>query len=178
MKIPRRPVFQWLVAALAMTGLVGAGAAAAATSDTGAATAGAAATSAAPATSAPTWNYRVRMLRSEGLDRGLAGAFRKLDLSSTQQRQVKDILARAHRRFVREDELARSNLPGLFNPGSAEFAHAVHVARRDAVARIDLATTTEQRLYDVLTPSQKTQLPGVLASVRRNFETHWQQHEG
>jgi len=163
MELIPKPTLRWLIAGVAMTGMAGAAVAA---------------TNAVDTTATHTWTLRAQMLQPEGIDRGLSGAFQKLNLSTDQQHQVNDILTQARQRFMAERASARNNFPALLNPGSAEFAHAVRVAKQDAVARIALATSTERRMYDVLTPAQRAQLPAVLSGIRHSHEAQWQKAAG
>lgn len=160
MQVINKTAGRWLVApiaGLAMSGMVGAACAASTSADNSA------------AQSAPTWQYRAQLVGPESVDRGLVGAFQKLDLNAQQRVRLQHILAGARRQFAQEREVARSNFPTLMNPGSPNFDQAVRVAKDNALARINLATRTEREIYALLTPAQRSQLPSVLSTLRAQW---------
>src|SRR5262249_40916843 len=119
------------------------------------------------------------MGRGMVLERGLMAAFRQLDLTPVQREQVRTILfnAREGERMTAATEQqagagqqALDNFTVLANPGDPNYARAVQQLKTRATQRvqdsIQLATDTEQKLYNVLTADQKAQLPKVLDDIK------------
>lgn len=109
------------------------------------------------------------------LDAPLLGAFRQLNLSDAQRERVREVLlnARISALQAREKQGAatdRQQFAALLNPGDPNYARAVQAAKDRAVDRIERATQTQQALYNVLTPAQKTQLTQILAQRRERMQ--------
>jgi len=117
------------------------------------------------------------------LDRGLMAAFRQLNLTPVQREQVRSIVFNA-RESVRM-RAAQAQQSGamqqrlddfavLANPGDPGYARSVQQLKTRATERvqqsIQLATDTEQKLYNVLTAEQKAQLPKVLTDMKSRIE--------
>jgi Spy/CpxP family protein refolding chaperone len=113
------------------------------------------------------------------LDAPMLGAFRQLNLSDSQRESVRTILMNA-RNSAREDRgnqaraagsaRDRLDLAALVNPGDPNHARAVQAAKDRAADRVQRATQTQQALYDVLTPAQKTQLAQIFAQRRTRLQ--------
>lgn len=121
---------------------------------------------------------RFRHRRDEGmrLDAPMLMAFRRLNLSDEQRERVRNVLlnARISALQAREKQpgevAARQQFAALLNPGDPDHARAVQAAKDRAVDRIERATQTQQALYNVLTPAQKTQLTQMFAQRRERLQ--------
>ncbi|HTW75979.1 MAG TPA: Spy/CpxP family protein refolding chaperone [Steroidobacteraceae bacterium] len=111
-------------------------------------------------------------------------AFRQLNLSDAQRQRLRTILmsARDSARQRREGRsgaaAARQSLAAIVNPGDPNYARAVQAAKDLAVQRIQQATQTQQALYAVLTPAQKTQLSQIFAQRRARRQQFEQRAAG
>ncbi|MGH8207010.1 MAG: Spy/CpxP family protein refolding chaperone [Steroidobacteraceae bacterium] len=106
------------------------------------------------------------------LDRPLLGALRRLDLTTDQRQKVRTILMNARQQATQRRRGA-GNAPdftALLNPGDPNHARAVQAARDRAAQRIEVASATQQNLYNVLTPQQKTQLTQHFAQMRTRMQ--------
>jgi Spy/CpxP family protein refolding chaperone len=112
-------------------------------------------------------------------NRGLLAAFRQLNLTPVQREQARTILFNANEseRMKRATEQqagaaqqALDNFSVLANPGDPNYARAVQQLKTRATQRaqdsIQLATDTQQKLYNLLTADQKAQLPKVLDDIK------------
>ncbi len=160
---------QWLMAAVAATGVAGA---VMAQTGSGPDTAASNPENVAPGPDGATpggnapmrhhWHHRHMMLSA-----GLLRAFHQMDLSPQQRQNVKSILA-----AVRQQAMAQRQAAGapdftvLSNPGDPNYPAALQVLQARVAQRIQRASETELQLYNVLTPEQKAQLPQVLADIK------------
>jgi Spy/CpxP family protein refolding chaperone len=114
------------------------------------------------------------------LDRPLLLAFRRLDLTDQQWQRVQAILEVQHLRSGAGTtaEQRQAQMAALFDPASAQHTQAVQAIKDRAVARIDQAAHTQQALYQVLTPAQKTHLQQLIARRRARMQERLQQRAG
>lgn len=128
----------------------------------------------------PPMNMGGRRFGEPMLDRPLLLAFRRLDLTDPQWQRVQAILEVEHLRRgagSTTPEQRRDQLAALLDPGDPHHAAAVQAAKDLAVARIDQAAHTQQALYEVLTPAQKTRLQQLVAQRREQMRERLQQRE-
>ncbi len=113
------------------------------------------------------------------LDRPLLLSFRRLELTDQQWQRVQAILEVQHLRSGAGDtpEERRAQVAALFDPGDAHHAEAVQAIKDRTVARIDQAAHTQQALYEVLTPAQKTHLQQLVSQRRERIRGRLQQRE-
>ena len=175
----------WILAGLAMAGLAGGVALAqgAGGADSGpaavrAATAGPQTRRAGPRR----WHRPALALRSrrggaQRLDRPLLLALRRLDLTDQQWNRVQAILEvqQLRRGAAGTQQERRAQTEALLNPGDPNHGQAVQAIKDRAVARIDQAAHTQQALYEVLTPAQKTQLQQLITQRRDRLRQRLQQ---
>lgn len=97
--------------------------------------------------------------------RGLMGSFHELDLTPAQREQVHTILSTARQQHAdkRQGAGGRPDMMALANPGDPNYATALQAAKKRAADRIQEFGDLQQKLYNVLTPQQKTQLTKTLA---------------
>lgn len=118
------------------------------------------------------------------LDAPMLGAFRQLNLSDAQRQRVRTILmsardsARPQRGNQAGAAAARQDLAAIVNPGDPNYARAVQAAKDRAAQRIQQASQTQQALYGVLTPAQKTQLTQILAQRQARMQQREQRAAG
>ena len=95
-------------------------------------------------------------------------ATKQLNLTAEQQASIKSILtsARAEAKAAHSAGQAPFDMSVLGNPGDANYANALQSAKTFAAARIQKESELQAKIYDVLTPAQKAQLPTVLASIK------------
>ncbi len=96
-------------------------------------------------------------------------AAHQLNLSADQKQGIRGLLDRA--RAQRRAQGPFPDWAALADPGDPGHAAAVQAAQARLSARIEADSELEGRIYDLLTPQQKAQLPQVLASMR----ARWQQ---
>ncbi len=106
------------------------------------------------------------------LDRPLLGAFRQLDLTADQRQKVRAILMNARQQATQRRPAAGTapNFNALLDPGDPNHARAVQAAKDRAAQRIQLASQTQQSLYDVLTAEQKAKLTQTFAQMRTRMQ--------
>lgn len=115
------------------------------------------------------------------LDAPMLASFRRLELTDEQRQHVRQILITAHQRGTTGAGAAhaagtgRQDMAAIFNPGDPRYARAVQAAKDRAAARIQQATDTQQALYNVLTPAQKTQLSQIFAQRQERRQQRRQQ---
>jgi len=154
---------QWLMVALAMTGIAGA-VMGQSSSSSGSADPG------AGAPDARHWHHHGQGMMLGG---GLLHALHQLNLTAAQQQSVHTILAAAHSQFAAERKAAgRSDFTVLSNPGDPNYATALQGLQARLTNRIQEQSQTEQALYKVLTPEQQQQLPQILAAMKAKMAQH------
>jgi Spy/CpxP family protein refolding chaperone len=139
---------------------------------------------------------RARMRRGTALaamrlDAPMLGAFRQLNLSDSQRQSVRTILVNARNSARQSARQERGNQAGaagtagdrrdlaaLLNPADPDHARAVEAVKGRAVDRIQRAAQTQQALYNVLTPAQKTQLAQLFAQRRARMQQRGEQPPG
>jgi Spy/CpxP family protein refolding chaperone len=154
---------------------IGAGAAVATAAET---TSPAATAPAAPAQGGPhRWHgHRGGMLVGMTLR-----ATKQLGLTAEQQASIKTILSAAHAQ--RQATMAAGqggpvDLTALANPGDPNYATALQSAKTFAASRIQQESELQGQIYNVLTASQKAQLPAVIAAMKAKMQARraaWQQ---
>jgi Spy/CpxP family protein refolding chaperone len=92
--------------------------------------------------------------------RFLMGSFRGLDLTPAQREQVHTVLSTARQQHEnkRPGAAGGPDMMALANPGDPNYATALQAAKKRAADRIQEFSELQQKLYNVLTPQQKTQL--------------------
>ena len=90
----------------------------------------------------------------------------QLALSSTQQADIKQILAAARPHHQPGTEPQRPGITVLGDPGSQGYAAAVQAAEAAATARIQEQTALAQQIWGVLSPGQQGAVPAILASIQ------------
>ena len=119
--------------------------------------------------SAPVWSAtRTHTNSMQNFGRGeqtvLLRALRELDLTPDQKAQVRTITADA--RSQRPDPIERvEDFQALGDPGNPGHQAAVQSAERRAELAVQERSALDGRLYAVLTPAQKSALPGVLSTM-------------
>jgi Spy/CpxP family protein refolding chaperone len=108
--------------------------------------------------------------------------FHKLDLSEAQHAQLHGILVTAHEQLIKQHEhmgvqrpADTAALEALANPGDPNYANALQTAKKLATERIQQRSDFELKLYNVLTPAQKTQLTKLIAE-RQAERAEWAAH--
>jgi hypothetical protein len=150
---------QWLMVALAMTGIAGAVMGQSASSS-GAADAG--------TPGAGHWHHGHGMM----VGGGLLHAFHQLNLTPAQQQSVHTILAAAHAQFAAERKAGGGpDITVLSNPGHPNYAAALQDLQTRMANRIQEQSQTALALYNVLTQQQQ-QLPTILASMKSKMAQH------
>jgi Spy/CpxP family protein refolding chaperone len=155
---------------------IGAGAAVATAAET---TSPAATAPAAPAHGGP---HRWHGHHGGGMLVGMTlRATKQLGLTAEQQASIKTILSAAHA----QQKAARAagqggpvDLSALANPGDPNYATALQSAKTFAANRIQQESELQGQIYNVLTASQKAQLPAVIASMKAKMQERraaWQQ---
>jgi Spy/CpxP family protein refolding chaperone len=99
------------------------------------------------------------------------GSFRELGLSDAQRAQIHTILSTDRAAMKAQGPGARPAITALENPGDPGFAAAVEAAKTLAAERIQHRSDLQVKLYNVLTPEQKTQYAQILADK----QARWQQ---
>jgi Spy/CpxP family protein refolding chaperone len=94
---------------------------------------------------------------------GLLGSFRGLDLTPAQREQVHTILSTAREQHANKRPAGGPDMMALANPGDPNYASALQAAKKRATDRIQERSDLQMKLYNVLTPQQKTQLTKTLA---------------
>lgn len=94
----------------------------------------------------------------------------QLGLSTTEQNNIKSILASSRPNRQPGTQLKGPGITVLGNPHDSNFAAAVQSAEASATARIQKESALEQQIYDALTPEHQAALPGVLASIQAKEE--------
>ena len=128
-------------------------------------TASAQTTSSAPVTASPGGHHHGHFHRfGRGRFVGsLLRATQQLNLTADQQSSIKTILKNA-----RHGNQAGTQHPltVMGNPSDPGFASAVQGAASDASNRVQKESVLAGQIYGVLTPTQQSQLPTVLASIQ------------
>jgi hypothetical protein len=151
---------QWLMAALAMTGIAGAVMGQSASSSSGADTGTA---------GAHHWHHGHGMM----VGGGLLHAFHQLNLTPAQQQSVHTILTAAHAQFAAERKAGGGpDFAVLSNPGDPNYATALQDLQTRMANRIQEQSATELALYKVLNQQQQQQLPTILASMKAKMAQH------
>jgi Spy/CpxP family protein refolding chaperone len=112
------------------------------------------------------------------LDRPLLMSLRSLDLTDQQWQRVQAILEVQQLRGDSANESPQqrqAQMAALLNPGDPQHAAALQAIKQRADARIDQAARTQQALYDVLTPVQKTRFQQLVAQRRERMDQRMQQ---
>lgn len=104
------------------------------------------------------------------LDRPLLGALRQLDLSQDQWQKVRMLLMTARQVRGAQPRPSPAQLQALLNPGDPGHASALQAAKEHAAERLQRAAELQQRLYEVLTPEQKTQLNQLFARAQTRLQ--------
>jgi periplasmic protein CpxP/Spy len=155
---------QWLMVALAMTGIAGAVVAQTTAS-----------TSDSTASSATSGTRHWRHHGGGGMmgGRGMLRAFHQLNLTAEQQASVKGILATAHTQAkARHQTASAPNFAALSNPGDPNHAAALQDLQARMSQHIQAQDQIQQQLYGVLTQAQKTQLASILAARQAKMAQH------
>jgi len=108
----------------------------------------------------------------------LLRATRELNLSSSQQQQIRALLMQA-RSARPAGRLAQSaDFTVLGNPGDPGYASAMQSLKSAADQRLDAQSALAQSIYNVLTPDQQKALPGVLSELQAKVQARraaWRQ---
>jgi Spy/CpxP family protein refolding chaperone len=148
---------KWLLVGLAVAGLSGA-----ALGQTSSGSGAAGGSTAGNPPHARHWHRGGNMIAG-----GLLRALRQLNLTAEQQASVKTILSTARQQAIAARKASgRPDFAVLANPGDPSYAAALQALQSSAAQRIQQESQVELQLYDVLTPTQKTQLPQVLANMK------------
>src|ERR1700683_1142191 len=151
---------QWLLAALAMTGIAGAVMGQSASSSSGADTG---------TPGARHWHHGHGMM----VGGGLLHAFHQLNLTPAQQQSVHTILPAAHAQFAAERKAGGGpDFTVLSNPGDPNYATAMQELQTRMTNRIQEQSQTELAIYKVLTTEQQQQLPQILAAMKAKMGQH------
>jgi protein CpxP len=143
----------WLIVALAMTGVAGA---------VYAQTAGSSST--APAADSTTGGEHWHHHRGE-MGGFMMHALHQLNLTDAQKQSVHSILANARTAAKAQYQSAGApNFAALANPGDPNHAAALQELQARVAARIQARDAVQQQIYGVLTQEQKTQLASIVAA--------------
>jgi periplasmic protein CpxP/Spy len=95
-------------------------------------------------------------------------ATKQLGLTSEQQASIKTILttARAQAKAAHAANSSTVNMTVLGNPGDANYATALQAVETAASTHIQNESEIQGQIYNVLTSTQKAQLPTVLAAMQ------------
>jgi len=97
-------------------------------------------------------------------------SFRGLDLTPAQREQVHTILSSAHEQHGKMRPAGAPDMMALANPGDPNYSTAVQAAKKRAADRIQAGSDLQLKLYNVLTPQQKTQLTKSLAERKAKMQ--------
>jgi Spy/CpxP family protein refolding chaperone len=154
---------KWLIAAVAMSSVVGAAYAQSTTSSSST-------TPTTPATGqAGHWHHRGH----GGIGGGLIHALHQLNLTAAQQQSVHSILANARTQAQAQRQTQGvPNVSALDNPGDPNHAAALQDLQTRLTARIQARDQIDQQIYGVLTADQKSQLASILAARQAKWAQH------
>ncbi len=107
---------------------------------------------------------------------GLLGNLRELDLTQAQREQIHSLMDSERAQWKRPEGAGHGKNPmaALENPGDPGYAAAVQAAKQRASERIQAMSDLQTKIYNVLTPQQKTELSRRLAERQARWEK-WQQ---
>jgi len=102
---------------------------------------------------------------------GLLGSLRELDLSPAQREQIHTLMEGARGQWREPDGAAPPTNPMavLRNPGDPGYAAAVQAAKQRAGERIQAMSDLQVKIYNLLTPQQKT----VFAKLSADKQARW-----
>lgn len=111
---------------------------------------------------------------------GLLGNLRELDLTQAQREQIHTIMQSGRDQWKKPQDASPGKNPmaALENPGDPGYAAAVQAAKLRAGERIQAMSDLQTKIYNVLTPQQKTELSRRLAQKAARWEQWQQSHEG
>jgi Spy/CpxP family protein refolding chaperone len=106
----------------------------------------------------------------------------QLDLTDAQKAQVKSILASQKSQFQALRTGAQTNHDALATTSPADtatYAGLVATEQKNAAARIQLQSETWTNIYNnVLTPTQRDAIPGIVAAAKARREQWQAEHSG
>jgi len=111
-----------------------------------------------------------------GYEVGLFTVLHQLKLDDGQKQQLKSILGAARVQWQAQPGSALNDLPALGNPGDPNHAAAVAAAQQRAAQRVQQRDGITQQVYAILTPSQKAQLPALLAQLQTQMAARRNAH--
>jgi Spy/CpxP family protein refolding chaperone len=103
-------------------------------------------------------------------------ALRKLGLTPQQRTQVRELVHASREEGKIKHAPAASNWEALSNPGDLHHAEAVQAAQARAAGRIQRRSELEGKIYALLTPEQKADLPTILTRMRDGRAEHRDRH--
>jgi Spy/CpxP family protein refolding chaperone len=113
----------------------------------------------------------------DGPGAGLMGSFRELGLSDAQREQIRTIWSAERDAMQGQLRSARESMAALANPGDPGYAAAVQAAKTRAAERVQHMSDVQLKLYNVLTPQQKTQFTKILADKKARWDK-WSAERG
>ena len=108
----------------------------------------------------------------------LLRATRELNLSSSQQQQIRALLMQARSARPAGRLAQNADFTVLGNPGDPGYASAMQSLKSAADQRLDAQSALAQSIYNVLTPDQQKALPGVLSELQAKVQARraaWRQ---
>jgi Spy/CpxP family protein refolding chaperone len=102
---------------------------------------------------------------------GLLGSLRELDLSKAQREQIHTLMEGARGQWQEPERATPPTNPMavLRNPGDPGYAAAVQAAKQRAGERIQAMSDLQLKIYNLLTPQQKT----VFAKLSADKQARW-----
>lgn len=103
----------------------------------------------------------------------------KLNLSAQQKSQVKNLVAQARSERASQRDSMRTNRAALeaTSPNDPSYAGLVSTAQANASAAVQARADLWAQIYGVLTPEQKSQIPGIAAADQAR-RAQWQAAHG
>jgi Spy/CpxP family protein refolding chaperone len=99
-------------------------------------------------------------------------ALRQLHLTPQQRDNARAILVKAREQARALRAGSRPDRAALLNPGDPKHAAAVQAAQQQAAAIVQQRSQVQAQIYALLTPEQKTALPGILEQMQHRDERH------
>ncbi len=102
----------------------------------------------------------------------------KLNLSAQQKSEVKNLVTQARADRASQRDAMRANRAALeaTSPADSSYAGLVSTAQANATAAVQARADLWSRIYGVLTPDQKAQIPGIVAAEQARHAQWQAQH--
>jgi Spy/CpxP family protein refolding chaperone len=106
-------------------------------------------------------------------------AIEQLNLTPEQSTAIHSLYDAERQQYAGRAHDSQADSAALLNPGDPNHSAAVQAAQARAAAEVQRRSTLEANVYNLLTPAQKAQLPGVLSAMQANMQHgkgHWGRH--